>query len=292
MPPGARGAPEGFVDAAGAVGRLWYRIVGQGRDTVFVPLGAMLLDSLAPRVTSRTYVFYDPRQRGRSDSLPDSTLATFDNDVADLEAVRSALGISRIAVLGYDYFAAVAVAYAARYPSRATRLVLVSPIEPTDSLTMAYAPPERLARLDTTAARALVKARAFGTDTLDPAGYCRQFWAVNAPIFVGDTSMASRVDPTWCALPQETPAWLGRHLGHVFASLGVGRDFTGIARQVRVPALVIHGERDLVASPAGSEAWARLLPNARLVMLPGIGHLPFIETPGRLMEAIRGFLED
>lgn len=259
---------------------------------MLVPLGAMLLDSLGPRAAAHTYVFYDPRQRGRSDSLPDSTRATFDNDVADLEAVRSALGISRVAVLGYDYFAAVAVAYAARHPSRVTRLVLVSPIEPSDSLTMAYDPPERLARLDTTTARALVKARAFGTDTLDPAGYCRQFWTVNAPIFVGDTTIAAVVDPTWCDLRQETPAWLGRHLGHVFASLGEDRDFTSLARRVRVPAVVIHGDRDLVASAAGAEAWVRLLPNARLVMLPGIGHLPFIEAPGRLMEVVGGFLQD
>ena len=33
--------------------------------------------------------------------------ATFDGDVADLEAVRVAIGAPRVAVIGYDYYAAV-----------------------------------------------------------------------------------------------------------------------------------------------------------------------------------------
>src|SRR5690606_27711660 len=71
--PTARPPAEGFVDASGDEGRLWYRIVGEGRDTILIPLGSMLVDSLAPYAGSRTLVFYDPRARGQSDSLTDST---------------------------------------------------------------------------------------------------------------------------------------------------------------------------------------------------------------------------
>lgn len=291
-PAPARPATEGFVEAAGAAGRLWYRAVGEGRDTVIIPLGAMLHDAIAPMAGNRTFVFYDPRARGRSDSLPDSTFATFEGDVADIEALRSALGISRAALIGYDYFAAVAVAYAAQHPTRVTRLVLLSPIEPTDSLAHAYTPAERLARLDTTAARSLVKARAFGRDTLEPTAYCQEFWRVNAPIFVGDTAQAGRVLPTWCEFRHETPAWLGRHLGFVFTSLGTRRDFSPLARRVRAPTLILHGARDLVASPAGATAWRQLIPTARLTMLPNVGHLPFVEASAAVREALERILSD
>src|SRR5262245_18636276 len=168
---------EGEIDTG--AGTLWYRVSGRGSDTVLVPLGAWLEKSLESLTTKHTVVFYDPRHRGRSHPYTDSTAETFDGDIADLEAVRAALGASRVSVIGYDYYAAVAAAWAAANPQRVTRLVLLSPIEPADSLARSWNPPERMARLDTTAARALVKARAAGRDTADAAGYCIEFWRVN-----------------------------------------------------------------------------------------------------------------
>lgn len=280
---------EGFVDA-GRGGRLWYRVHGNGRDTVLVPLGAMLEEALAPLAGTHTVIFYDPRARGGSDSLPDSTFATFEHDVQDVEAVRTSLGVSRAAIIGYDYFAAVAVAWAAAHPERVTRLVLLSPIEPVDSLELAYDPQERLARLDTVAARQLVRMRAAGSDTTDPVAYCQAYWRVNAPIFVGDTAQAARVRPAWCESLHESPARLARHLALTLSSLGPGRDFRGLAARVRAPALIIQGGHDLVVDPAAAQVWTRALPNARLVSLPGVGHLPFIEAPDRVIEEIRGYL--
>ena len=294
-----RPPPEGFVDAGGGT-RLWYRVRGTGPDTLLVPLGTLLEPSLAALASRFTLVLYDPRQRLRSDPVPDSTQAdstqldstqaSFANAVRDLEAVRQALGISRASVIGYDYLAAVALGWAAWQPDRVNRVVLLSPIEPTDSLALIYDPPERLARLDTTLARGLVKMRAAGRDTTDPVGYCRAFWRVNAPIFVGDTTRATLVNPTWCDSLHETPARLARHLSLVLGSLGPARDFRQIARQVRAPVLIVQGERDLVVNPAGAGVWARALPSARAVMLPGVGHLPFLEAPGPLIQELTGFL--
>ena len=120
--------------------------------------------------------------------------ATFDGDVADIEAVRMAMGSPRVAVIGYDYYAGVAAAWAATHTQAITRLIQLSPIEPADSLSRTWSPPERVARLDTTAARALVKARAAGKDTSDAAGYCEQFWRVNMRLFVNDTVRANAGD--------------------------------------------------------------------------------------------------
>jgi pimeloyl-ACP methyl ester carboxylesterase len=49
-------------------------------------------------------------------------------------------------------------------------------------------------------------------------------------------------------------------------------DRTPALRNVRVPATVIHGNRDPLVRPAGGRATARAIPNARLKMIDGMGH--------------------
>lgn len=281
-------AREGMID--GGAGKLWYHIAGSGADTVIVPLATWLAPSLSTLGGRHTVVFYDPRHRGRSHTMADSMAATFDGDVADLESIRVAIGAPRISVIGYDYYAAVAAAWAALHPQAATRLVLLSPIEPDDSLAQAWNPPERMARLDTTAARALVKARAAGRDTMDLVGYCEQFWRVNTPIFVADTARVGAVRADWCQLPNESPARIAMSSGKALSSLGPGMDFAARARGVTSPTLVMHGRLDLVANPEGAREWTRRIGGARLLWLGNVGHLPFLEAPQPVVDAIAEFL--
>jgi pimeloyl-ACP methyl ester carboxylesterase len=49
-------------------------------------------------------------------------------------------------------------------------------------------------------------------------------------------------------------------------------DRTQALRGVRVPATVIHGNRDVLVRPAGGRATARAIPNARLKLIDGMGH--------------------
>lgn len=274
----------------GGAGDLWFHIVGSGPDTVIVPLAAWLEPALASLGGRHTIVFYDPRHRGRSHALTDSTTATFDGDVADLDSVRQAVGASRVAVIGYDYYAAVAAAWAAAHPQSVTRLVLLSPIEPADSLSRLWNPPERAARIDTTAARALVKARAAGRDTTDAVRYCEDFWRVNAPVFVGDTARTGSLRTDWCQLSNEAPPRIAAAAGGAMASLGPDVDFAARARSITAPTLVMHGRLDLVANPEGAREWTRHIGGARLLWLSNVGHLPHLEAGAELVTAISEFL--
>lgn len=275
----------------GGAGALAYRIVGSGPDTVLVPLGSWLDPALATLGDERrTLVFYDPRHRGRSHPLADTVAATFDGDVADVEAVRNALGISRAAAIGYDYYAGVVAAWAARFPSVVTRVVLLSPIEPADSLARSWNPPDRLARLDTVAARRLVKDRAAGRDTSEAQRYCEAFWHVNMPVFVADAALAPAIRADWCAFPNESPARLAAAAALTMESLGDARDLAARAAGIGAPVLVIHGRQDLVANPEGAREWARRIPGARLLLLGNTGHLPHLEAAPVVAEAIAEFL--
>jgi pimeloyl-ACP methyl ester carboxylesterase len=258
---------------------------------VIIPLGAYLRDALTPLGANHTLVFYDPRNRGRSDVVADTDQATFANDVADLEAVRSRLGISRVSLIGFSYFGAVVAAYAAVHPERVGRAVLMSPIEPTDSLERAFDPPERRTRIDTAQARALVKLRAAGRDTADATAYCTEYWRVNAPLFVSDTARASRPGATWCQFPNEAPRAMGAQMARVMNSLGPKRDFTVMVGRIRAPLLVMYGDRDLVVNPAGAREWVRAAPEARAWPVRGAGHFIFLEQRDAVIRVIDRFLK-
>jgi pimeloyl-ACP methyl ester carboxylesterase len=60
---------------------------------------------------------------------------------------------------------------------------------------------------------------------------------------------------------------------------------------VRCPTLIAHGREDPIPLPA-SEALVRALPDARLVVLDGSGHVPYVEAPDELFRAVRGFLRE
>ena len=61
---------------------------------------------------------------------------------------------------------------------------------------------------------------------------------------------------------------------------------------IAVPVLVVAGEEDQVAAASESEAMVRELPNARLVRIPGAGHLPPLEQPERFNAALLSFLAE
>ncbi|QKT03296.1 pimeloyl-ACP methyl ester esterase BioH [Ectothiorhodospiraceae bacterium 2226] len=71
-----------------------------------------------------------------------------------------------------------------------------------------------------------------------------------------------------------------------------GADLRGLLPRVRQPVLLIGGERDTLAPPAALEAVAAALPDARLRLLRGAGHAPFVSNPEQVSAWIREFLDE
>jgi pimeloyl-ACP methyl ester carboxylesterase len=123
----------------------------------------------------------------------------------------------------------------------------------------------------------------------DREAMCRMFWKASGGWFVGDRAALSRIDPTWCAVPNENLdaalTWLG-YLSSTFGSW----DLTNAARSIKAPTLVIQAERDYFANPEGAKAWATAIPGARLVTLPGVGHLALFERPDAVNAPLAEFV--
>lgn len=62
--------------------------------------------------------------------------------------------------------------------------------------------------------------------------------------------------------------------------------------RVTAPTLFVRGDSDGVVSGVYLEGYAKLLPDARTLTIPGAGHLPHLEQKQALASAIREFLEN
>jgi pimeloyl-ACP methyl ester carboxylesterase len=66
-------------------------------------------------------------------------------------------------------------------------------------------------------------------------------------------------------------------------------DSTGMLGGISIPTLVVVGERDVLTPPTDSEAMAAAIPGARLVTVPGAGHLTPMERPKAVAGALAEF---
>jgi pimeloyl-ACP methyl ester carboxylesterase len=64
------------------------------------------------------------------------------------------------------------------------------------------------------------------------------------------------------------------------------------AREVRVPTLLVWGERDPLVPAALAGVWQRAIPQTCLVLLPRTGHVPMFERPRAFTAALEEFLDD
>jgi pimeloyl-ACP methyl ester carboxylesterase len=92
--------------------------------------------------------------------------------------------------------------------------------------------------------------------------------------------------------------WAGQALtrslrGLMTSYLRLGRaNAWRMARSVRVPSLVVWGDRDRLVDPALAPRLAATLPDARLQVLPGVGHLAMLESPEATARAVLALAED
>ena len=73
---------------------------------------------------------------------------------------------------------------------------------------------------------------------------------------------------------------------------GAGFDRRADLGEIRIPALVLCGDEDRITPPEASRLLAAGLPEARLEMLEGAGHLVLVEKPGPVNRVILDFIRE
>ncbi|MEU4338631.1 proline iminopeptidase-family hydrolase [Micromonospora lupini] len=121
---------ERFIDVPG--GRVWAKVTGSGPGVPLLVLhggpgaGHDYLEPLAALADDRPVIFYDQLGCGRSDIPDDSSLWTIDRFLAELEAVRRALGLRRVHLYGHSSGGWLAIEYLAGRPRGVASAVLAS----------------------------------------------------------------------------------------------------------------------------------------------------------------------
>jgi pimeloyl-ACP methyl ester carboxylesterase len=282
-PPSVR---EGYVTADDGV-RIFYHMVGDGPGVVVIPMDVYLRPLLAPLAEGRRVVFYDPRNRGRSQRA-DLATVSLDRQVLDLEQLRAGLGLETMALLGWSGLGMEMAVYAIRHPERVTRLVQVDAVPPRWNQMQEQGGDGRDDRMDRKAVDALERRWKAGEFKDKPAEFCRQYNALTVPSNFADPAQAARV-PDVCVHENEWPDHLWPYFGKLLSSFGE-YDWRPDLARLDVPRLVIHGREDGIPL-AGAEAWARGFPAARLIVLSPAGHFPFVERPETFFPAVDKFLD-
>lgn len=242
-----------------------------------------LARSLEPLEDAFRLVYHDYRGSGRSGTAPSATY-TFERLADDLDELRAHLGLERARVLAHSMDGFVALTWALRHPGRADALVLVG-----------TTPTGRPARLAGPALRSLGPARI--AKVIGRAAWYGLAWswrhetrsrrmaryAIMATTQEGVGEARRRVRAAFPELP--APNDNVTALEPLFS----GTDLTADLARLHCPVLVLYGERDAVMV-AGGHLLVAGLPRARCVVLPRVGHEPFVEAPELAFPPVRQFL--
>jgi proline iminopeptidase len=268
---------------------LFFQTVGDGPQTVIIPNGIYLYDDFKHLADGRTLIFYDLRNRGRSDSVSDGEKLKrgIQNDVDDLEAVRRHFGIDKMDVIGHSYVGLMVVLYAMKYSANVNRIVQLGPMEPTHGKQY----PAHLTGADDTLRDVFAQLAQLQKETEgeDPEERCRKFWSVMRVLYVANPADADKVHWGHCELPNERnflKYWSEDILPSIQSLCFAAKDFAN----VKIPVLTIHGRKDRSSPYGGAREWALLLPNARLVTVENAAHAPWIEAPEKVFDSIKTFL--
>lgn len=245
-----RGAPLLMINGLGASAHDW----------------GPLLEILA---AERRIIAFDNRGAGRSE-VPDEPM-TLPRLASDALAVMDAHGLDSADVLGYSMGGMIAQLVALEQPARVRRLVLLgthagarSAVRSTPEARAVMSPDENLPREEL--------AR-------------RQYEAFVAPDFPAED-------------PRAFEEMLSVRLSHLAPLYAWRRQLQAVVEseradrlsRIRTPTLIVHGAEDPLIPVDNGRMLADLIPAARLVIVPGCGHMLGWEAPGAVAEAVMPFL--
>jgi pimeloyl-ACP methyl ester carboxylesterase len=177
--------------------RLFYQQAGNG-PSVLLPNGFHLFDDFQRLAASRALIFYDVRNRGRSDTVSDGAKLTRGilQDVDDFDAVRRHFGIGRVDVIAHSYTGVMAALYARDHPDRVNRVVLIGPGQPNAGTQY----PAHLTGGDATLGEVMTRLAQLREEMAaleqppDPQAACERFWSVLRSIYVVNPADAEKID--------------------------------------------------------------------------------------------------
>jgi proline-specific peptidase len=288
-------AKEGYVPFHGY--KTWYRVVGDreapGKFPVLILHGGpgATHDYLEPlealAATGRRVIFYDQLGCGKSATPSNPSLWTVDLYVREVDAVRQALGLDRVHLLGQSWGGMLGMEYALTRPAGLMSLTVA---DSPASMRQWVAEATRLrAELPPEVQQTLRTHEEAGT-TDDPA--------YEEAMMVFYRRHVCRLDPwpeyvkrAFANIAENPEVYHTMNGPSEFYVIGTLKDWDIVDRlgEIRVPTLVISGRYD-EATPAIAETVHRGIPGSRWVLCEHSSHMPHAEEPARFIQVLDDFL--
>ena len=268
---------------------LFVKVVGTGEPIIMLhggPGAEHIFFSKYTEALADDYqlIYYDQRSTGFSIPDTDPANLTIDTFVDDLEGIRQALKLEPVTLLGWSWGGNLAMYYAAKYPQHLKGIILVDPGNIDPAFDAAFnakfeerTTPEELAALDA----------AYQKLTTEKSGEAyNEFARLLLPIYMADKSLINGLE---IVIPDNSAIYGDAVTAGLFADLETYDELAEIAK-ITSPTLIIHGDEDLIPLES-SQQIHEAIAGSQLVVLEGIGHIPFVEAPEAFFTAVRDFMQ-
>jgi len=287
---------EGYITTSDSA-RLFYRVVGRGRDTIIAIHGGpgVDLESIAgdftPLTLRHVVIFYDQRGAGRSELPSDTSRLAVARQIQDLDEVRRHFKLDRVALVAHSYGPLLAASYALAHPERVRRMVFFGPVPPRRGDFWRRFRMNLAARVDSAASRRMNAAvRRFDDPTVDVREACREYWAIAMrPRLSEPDRTLPLIKSDLCASdPRGIRYGLTTTNRVVMASYG-DWDLRDGLKKLNVPTLVIHGEDEAIPMDLVEE-WVASIPRGQILRVRNAAHFTYAEQPEIVWPAVQQFL--
>jgi pimeloyl-ACP methyl ester carboxylesterase len=208
--------------------------------------------------------------RGSGYSRLAQTPFTMPDLADDVAAVLGEVEVERAVVVGLSMGGMIAQEFAIRHSSRLAALVLVATRPPAP----AYAVPRGSAMmLD-------LLARPRQDETLE--SYFTRLWTMATGTGFARREPAAIAELVAQIVARPTPRAMLVHQLRAVNGWGHAERLRGI----KAPTTIVHGAEDQLIDVVNGRRLAELIPGSRYLELDGVGHLPPLEAPSRLLEVI------
>lgn len=205
-------------------------------------------------------------------SVAPAAACTMDGVVDGLAAIAP----QRCVLAGWSLGGQLALLWARRHPQQVARLILIA------------STPRFVSAPDWAYGMAAATLAGFAAElAADPAATLRRFLLLETRGDAEARAVARRLDAALAARPPADKDVLARTLDWLRDT-----DLRATLPDIRQAALVLHGDRDCITPPAAGEYLAAHLPRARLVMLSGAAHAPFVSDPGTVCKLMTDFCNE
>lgn len=277
---------EGFIPTNDSV-RIFYKLLGEGADTIVVFHGggfgsSYLMPDLTPLAAHHTLLFFDQPGTGFSTFVADTARLTIRRFVADAEIVRKHFHLKKMNVLAHSNGGLLFGYYATVYPDNVQSAIVINPTPASQKW-------QNTNRFDSTSMLILGQNRKiYRSEATDTIKACWDYYAVWARAKFPAPVHARRMWGDVCNCNQKN--LLNPILFYSLQSMGKW-DITAGLSKLNARVLVVGGDKDEV--PVGAfEEWKTSLPNSRLLIINGAGHLPYVDNPFVFFSAAEQFLQN